>query len=417
MKLTIIICAYNTDHEYLDECLRSLTQSTLQSAALCGRRDICYEILMIDDGSSVDYSDLVQKYRVRHVKTENRGIFAARALGVELADGDYLTFCDSDDTVSSNYHLPMLLAAEASGADIVINDWAFHSRSTRYYCGADSTINSDISITGDDVLSAFTAQEGREHSYYVLWNKIYSSSVLKSALRSATEASRGVERFNYSEDALINFYAFKEAKKLQNLHTGYYFYRIHATQSVNVTSRERLKSQIDMMAITIDAMRDGCRGRSNEDELISHVNEWAALISRTHYSYARSADYDDLFPYIKEKYGINTLARSTARDGKAYSRNRLLPENFTNIDSALLSVWNSGNTNVKDISGTDYAKRTLAFITDNREQSSCEGTAIIIPKAKIPIKKKIIYNHTIYKLGMRLFKKGGRLRAFLKKRI
>ena len=203
MKLTIIICAYNTDHAYLDECLHSLTHSTLASASLCGRDDVCYEILMIDDGSEVDYSDLVQKYGVRYVKTENRGIFAARALGVELADGDYVTFCDSDDTVSSNYHLPMLLAAEASGADIVINDWAFHSRSTRYYCGADSTINSDISISGDHVLLAFTAQEGREHSYYVLWNKIYSSSVLKSALLSAKDASRGVERFNYSEVFVI----------------------------------------------------------------------------------------------------------------------------------------------------------------------------------------------------------------------
>lgn len=418
MKLTIIICVYNTDRGYLDECLSSITRSTLATAEVCGRGDIGYEILMIDDGSDIDYSDLIEKHGVRCVKTENRGIFAARALGVELADGNYITFCDSDDTVTFNYHLPMLLAAESSGADIIINDWAFHSCSTRYYCGADSTISSDISLTGGDVLRAFTAQEGREHSYYVLWNKIYSASVLKAAMASAKKASEGVERFNYSEDALINFYAFKTAKKLQNLHTGYYFYRIHATQSVNVTSRERLKSQIDMMSLTINAMRDGCLGYEDENELISHVNEWAALISRTHYSYAKSAEFDDLFPYIKEKYSISSLSRSTMRDGEAYSRNRLLPDNFAQIDNALFSAWKTESASIKDLADIDYTRRALAFISDMRGASSTnESSFIIIPKAKTPLKKKIIYNHTIYKLGMCLFKKGGKLRAFLKKRI
>ena len=122
MKLTVIICVYNTDKSYLDECLSSITHSTLATAKLCDRDDIGYEILMVDDGSTEDYRDLVDKYGVRYVKTENRGIFTARALGVELADGDFITFCDSDDTVSFNYHLPMLMTAEFHSADIVINE-------------------------------------------------------------------------------------------------------------------------------------------------------------------------------------------------------------------------------------------------------------------------------------------------------
>ena len=422
MKLTVIICVYNTDKSYLDECLSSITHSSLASAKLCDRDDIGYEILMIDDGSTEDYRDLVDKYGVRYVKTENRGIFTARALGVELADGDFITFCDSDDTVSFNYHLPMLMTAELHSADIVINDWAFHSRSTRYFCGADSTINSDLALTGENVLLAFAAQEGREHSYYVLWNKIYSAPILKSAMRYAQKASAGIARFNYSEDALINFYAFREAKTLQNVHTGYYFYRIHSTQSVNVTSRERLISQIDMMALTLRAMRDGCADSVHREELIAHINEWASLISRTHYSYAKSSGYEDLFPYIKEKYGVSELARSTVHDGEAYSKNRLLPENFTEIDNALFSIWQGKDTHVRDLARIDYTRRSLKFIENAKgikitSAKEAVYTMTTIPKAKIPLKKRIIYNHVIYRIGMRLFKKGGRLRAFLKKRI
>ena len=145
MKLSIVICVYNTDKGYFDTCLKSLTESTLSSTAICGRRDISYEIVVVDDGSTLDYSDVIAKYpAITYTKTENQGIFKARALGVSLASGDFITFCDSDDTVSYNYHLPMLLTAERTGADIVINDWAFHSQRVRYSCQGDSTITTSI---------------------------------------------------------------------------------------------------------------------------------------------------------------------------------------------------------------------------------------------------------------------------------
>ena len=190
MKLSIVICVYNTDKGYFDTCLKSLTESTLSNTAICGRRDLSYEIVVVDDGSSIDYTEIISKYpAITYTKTENRGIFRARATGVELASGDLIAFCDSDDTVSYNYHLPMVLATDRTGADIVINDWAFHSARARYCCQADSTISTDIEKTGEDVLLAFTAQRGREHSYYVLWNKVYSAAVLRAATRDALAAA------------------------------------------------------------------------------------------------------------------------------------------------------------------------------------------------------------------------------------
>ena len=83
MKLSIIICIYNTAIDYLAECIESITNSTLKEL------DGNYEICMVDDGSTVDYTDLVNKYRINYKKTENRGILAARTTGVEMASGDY----------------------------------------------------------------------------------------------------------------------------------------------------------------------------------------------------------------------------------------------------------------------------------------------------------------------------------------
>ena len=117
MKLSIIVCVYNTEYSLFDKCLASIRRSSLKSED--------YEIVVIDDGSKIDYSELVKKYSLTYTKTENQGIFAARALGISLAKGDYIAFVDSDDSVSFNYHAPMLQLARGEGVDVVFNDLPF----------------------------------------------------------------------------------------------------------------------------------------------------------------------------------------------------------------------------------------------------------------------------------------------------
>ena len=156
MTLTIAICVYNTDIAYFEECLRSVTESTLDA------RD--YEILVVDDGSTVDYSDIIHRFGARYLRTENRGILSARLTAIDMAEGDYIAFVDSDDSVSVNYHRPMLSTAVCDGADIVINDWAFHSTRARYYCLADSLISGDFNLREEDILDFFFSRGGREHS-------------------------------------------------------------------------------------------------------------------------------------------------------------------------------------------------------------------------------------------------------------
>ena len=186
MKLSIIICLYNTDKKLFDECLKSITSSTLTQDE--------YEILVIDDGSDMDYSDLFEKYSPRVIRTENRGIFKARLLGIKEAQGDYIAFVDSDDSVSFNYHNPMLKHADFEGCDIVLNDWAFHTERTKYCCMADSTLSGNFSARQDEVLLQFANQCGREHAYFVLWNKVFKATVLKRALDELLPISEKYER-------------------------------------------------------------------------------------------------------------------------------------------------------------------------------------------------------------------------------
>lgn len=416
-ELSIIICVYNTAREYLDTCLRSITESTLGEGEGVAAAD--YEILMIDDGSTVDYSDLIEKYRVRCIKTENRGIFSARLLGIEEARGDYIAFCDSDDTVSVSYHRPMLELAKSSSSDIVINDWAFHTERSRYYCTSDKTVSEDIRLEGADCLTEFVGQGGRLHSFYVLWNKLFRASLLKRVAQKAAEVQLGGERFNYSEDALMSFFAFKWANRVQNLHTGYYFYRIHDAQSVAVASEEKLRRQIECMCVTFRMMMENIDDHPESERILQSINEWRALMSRTHYTYASKNGYTSLYPLIKELYGVDSLRRSTARDGSGYAKNRNVGSNIEEIDGVLLSVYRGEcSPKVSEKSLDNYARRVLENMRETlgRVELLPDGETKI-PREYVSLKSKILHNQIVYKLGMLLFPKGSRIRAFLKRRL
>lgn len=409
MKLTAIICVYNTDKGYFEECLKSIRNSTLRD----------YEILVVDDGSSVDYSSIIEKYEARYVKTENRGLFASRLYALTIAKGEYVTFIDSDDTVSFNYHMPMLEMAVSKNCDVVINDWAFHTERTRYFCTRDPLIEKDIVWENDEILREFVSLGGKAHSYFVHWNKLTKKSVLLKAKSELEKTDAIMHRHTYSEDALINFFVFKNAKKVANIHTGYYFYRVHGEQSVNASTREILVKQIDNMTLTLDIMERGIGDNQYAEQIKQGIDNWRALMSRTHYSYAKSGKHTDLYDYIKEKYQVEKLRASTKKDGELYVKNQLLGDNFTDIDKALRKIYfaDCDVTVIYDKSDK-YVSKTMSYIERiKRSKGNEEIKTLMVPKKVISAKNKFLHNHFVYSTGMLLFKKGSKLRAYLKSKF
>ena len=423
MDLSIIVCVYNTPKEYLTECLQSITRSTLSLGAE-------YEICIIDDGSSTDYTELLSRFggRVKYKWIENGGMLRARDEGLALAEGRYVAFVDSDDTVSSNYHLPMLRRAIISGADVVVNDWAFRTDSSRYYLTRDTACGTDFSLSGRASLLAFTAGRGRDQSFTVLWNKVYKRELLLRASALLHERCGELWSFNYSEDALRNFFVFALADLVENLHTGYYFYRQHSAQSVNAIGERALADQIERMSYTLGAMLSYAEMLDDNTGLIDNISEWQRLMSRTHYSYARESGLASLYAKIQEGYGVKELRPSTLCDGEIYASVRPLPDNFTEIDGAIFTAVSEGTSLVgkpmrggcaeRLICGLNEAGLELRASSDERESVGVDGVASVrLPKERISLKGRILRTPLVYKVGMLLFPKGSRLRAFFKRRV
>lgn len=409
MTLSVIICVYNTRIEYFESCLRSLRAESIGEEL---------EICVVDDGSSVDYSSLVEKYALKYKKTENRGILAARLSGIEMASGDCICFCDSDDTVSFDYHRPMLECIARENVDIVTNDWAFHTDESRYFCKRDITICSDIAVSGDGVIKKFFEPCGRQHSLFVLWNKVFRAELLRRAAISLAESELNRERCIYSEDVALNFFAFLEARSLRGIHSGYYFYRIHHEQTVEVISSERLWLQVKYMAKTLDIMESELRRRGLE-ELLPSLQSWRELMSRNHYSHAKRKGYTELYGFIKDSYEVPLLRSATLSDGRVYTTNILLPDNFEEIDATLRGVYcKEDNIAVSCSPKNSYAMRTLRrLIAEGRKIVLDSASSIRIPDAKISLRSRILHNFFVYLTGTVLFPKGSRLREFLKAKI
>jgi glycosyltransferase involved in cell wall biosynthesis len=77
-----------------------------------------FEIILIDDASTDGTTDTCQQIANRHScinyirNPKNKGLYANRLLGISLANGEYITFIDSDDSI----HLSLLAASLARGS-------------------------------------------------------------------------------------------------------------------------------------------------------------------------------------------------------------------------------------------------------------------------------------------------------------
>ena len=410
MKLSLIICVYNTAHALLEECLASIYSEVGSEK---------FEVVFVDDGSTADYTDLIKKYPVRYEKIENRGHLGARLYGISVASGDYVGFVDSDDSVSKNYHSPMLDVAEKSGTDIIINGWAFHTERTKRICTRDTTMSTDIDLRDDDCLRAFAAQRGREHSYFVLWNKIYKKSLIKTAASELENLIPTDKRITYGEDVLLNFLCFKSAKSVKNVNSGLYFYRIHGAQSVIAETEEKIKSQINCMSRVFEIMLSLSENHIHSGTVKSDIEEWQANMSRTHYSKAKAQKLISLYPIIKTAYGVEKLQMPTFSDGWFYAASELLGDNFENIDAALTSLYyQSKPIEAKYERKSRYVGRIISYASaidgDIIYSSDAE---ICVPKRKISLRDKIIHSPLVYRIGLIFFKKGSKIRAFLKKHL
>lgn len=99
MFFSVIVPIYNAETT-LDRCLNSLVTQIFTD----------FEVIMVDDGSTDASKKICLVYeskdpRFHFYRKKNGGVSSARNLGIKVAQANYITFLDSDDTYCDDYLL------------------------------------------------------------------------------------------------------------------------------------------------------------------------------------------------------------------------------------------------------------------------------------------------------------------------
>lgn len=116
-KITIIMPVFNKE-KYIRETIESVLNQTLNE----------FEFIIIDDGST-DKSGIISDVyarkdeRIRVIHIPNGGVSNARNIGLDMAEGEYITFIDADDRVTEGYLENLYDCITNSKADMVISGY------------------------------------------------------------------------------------------------------------------------------------------------------------------------------------------------------------------------------------------------------------------------------------------------------
>lgn len=192
MMISVIVPVYNTS-AYVEECVRSILNQSYTNL----------ELILVDDGSTDNSLDICRKLsgednRIIVLHQENKGVSAARKLGVEHSRGDILCFVDSDDIIDKDA-LSVMLTKMTGDIDIVTT-W--------------ETVEQTIS--GSEYVNRLLEKT----TNLALWGKLYRKDLV---MRSH---ALDIQREIYiGEDHLSNIRMALHAKKVFCLPAAIYVYR------------------------------------------------------------------------------------------------------------------------------------------------------------------------------------------------
>lgn len=209
MEISIIVPVYNVE-EYLERCIISIVNQIYRD----------FELILVDDGSTDNSGNICDVFAnrfdwIRVIHKENGGLSDARNTGLLSAKGDYVTFIDSDDIVSSNYLLCHYNALCQNNAEVSCARFEFFS-------GKCTLVDAPKNI-----YKKTRVYSGRDACKALLYGKIFQTSSCNILLKKEIALNNPFPIGRYHEDELTTFRYFLSARSvvMTEYITYYYFQR------------------------------------------------------------------------------------------------------------------------------------------------------------------------------------------------
>ena len=257
---------------FIDDCTPDSSMETLQSVIDSN----------IDRIAQKDWS-----VRIEHLPV-NGGLPVVRRVGVELATGDFIIHCDSDDWPEPRMYEMMYDAAKKDNADMVICDFAVND-------GNRVIENVKGSATTDK--DRFIRDLLLQRSNWAVWNKMVSRRCYKEGLIYPTA--------NMGEDLVLTFQTLLNASAISYVPETLYNYFLNTASMTNSKDDDTLMKYFWQRKANADIVydvfrRNGLEGRY-ADELVSHKLFIKSRIRRTKFNRAKRRIWKETYPEINGK--------------------------------------------------------------------------------------------------------------------
>ena len=213
-KISVIIPVYNAKN-YIEKTLNSVLNQSIDGL----------EIIVINDGSTDGSKDILDYYdntygNIKVIHQKNKGVSAARNLGILSSTGEYIGFVDSDDLLDKKMYESMYKKAISYNADICICGFVeedLNKNILRKYVYKQY----DQVITKENIPTMFkkSLDENLEPlGGAPIWNKIFKRSLLieNNILID--------ENITVGEDFCLNIHCFNKANTVVGVSEYFYHY-------------------------------------------------------------------------------------------------------------------------------------------------------------------------------------------------
>lgn len=220
IEFSVIIPIYNTE-KYLTRCINSIINQTYKKM----------ELILVDDGSTDDSKKICDKFArdyemIKVVHQKNRGVSAARNVGLKLASNEYIVFVDSDDWIERETLENLYNVIKHNETDCIV----FNLKEQVLK----KIENKNQTQTWEEEIEKLIITE-RINSPV---NKVYRNSIIKN------NNIKFDEEISIGEDLLFNIEYFTSSKKIYILNKELYHYEVSNNKSLTRKYKEDKYEQL-----------------------------------------------------------------------------------------------------------------------------------------------------------------------------
>ena len=243
IQISVIIPYYNIDDDLLRSCLESVVNQNFPTDEA--------EYLLIDDGSAKSPTAVLEDFpSVKYIRQENKGLGGARNTGIDAAQGEYIMFVDSDDTIADGAMNRIVeWCKSADSADILTFRMKYTSAPS---CRGDLKVGKRVVMSVKDYLT--TTNLRASACLYV-----FRRSLLDT--HSCWEKLRFREHFLH-EDELFTPQLVVRAKNICVSDSAVYFYYKRSGSITTKSDDKHLQKRVDDLKETIGLLYTLCNSRS-----------------------------------------------------------------------------------------------------------------------------------------------------------